>query len=330
MLCSAHVEVYLAPVRVGLGAHQCIVVVRIHISKVIGRRACEARHGVEFEREHRLVVNARVVGHRARLGVPGPACGVAQRRLARLGGQERGHLGQLQRQAVFRYHVWHAVFVVHRERLAPVALPREDGIAQAVVHFYAAQALLLDKRLGLCNGLLHGEPVEHEAPTGLTSCARRVANDALLGIEALLADVASLYQRPYLEAEVLGKGIVARVVGRHGHDGPRAVSGQHIVAHPYWYLLAGERVDGIRAGEHAADAAVGYAFALGALLRPLKVSIHLGFLPGRGQHGHELALGCQHHESDAEHRVGAGGEDGKRKPLSISPPWGEGLVSLCD
>ena len=41
---------------------------------------------------------------------------------------------QLQRQPLFRQRIGRALLVVDWERLAPVALTREDGIAQAVVH----------------------------------------------------------------------------------------------------------------------------------------------------------------------------------------------------
>ena len=109
-----------------------------------------------------------------------------------------------------------------------------------------------------------------------------------------------------------GKGIVARVVRRHCHDGPCAVARQHVVRHPHGNLFPRERIYGIRAGEHARHLAVGDALALRALLRGIEISLHLSALRVRGHATHEFALGGEHHERHAENRVGAGGENRER------------------
>jgi hypothetical protein len=50
----------------------------------------------------------------------------------------------------------------------------------------------------------------------------------------------------------LGEVPVALVLGRDGHDGAGAVAHEDVVGHVDRYLLAGERVDDVAAGEGAA------------------------------------------------------------------------------
>ena len=85
-----------------------------------------------------------------------------------------------------------------------------------------------NKRFGLLNGFLYRESVEREALKRLHALARRVHHRAFLGIKALLTHVGSLNERDDGKVEMAGKGIVAAVVGRHGHDGSCAISGEHI------------------------------------------------------------------------------------------------------
>ena len=114
MLGTTHIEVYLTPIFVGLMRNECLVVVRIHVAQIVGRRTGKSRHGVQLQR-------ITVGGH--------PPLGAAQGRLARLGGQEFVHLGQLQRQLALVEGLRLVVLViVDGERLAPIALTAEDGI----------------------------------------------------------------------------------------------------------------------------------------------------------------------------------------------------------
>ena len=311
MLGATHVEVYVAPVFVGRLAHQRLVVVRIHVAQIVGTRPGEARHGVEVDGEHRLLVDETVLHYAVLLGVPGPFLGAAQWRLARLGGLILLDLGQFDGQTLLGNHARDATLVVHRERLAPVSLAREDGIADAEVHLHASDALVGHKLLGGGDGLLHGQAVQAEAVEALLTLGGRIDDDALLGVEALLRHVGTLDERHDGQAEMAGKGIVAAVVGRHGHDGARAISGQHILGNPDGDGLAGEGVDGIRTREHARHLAVGHAVELRALLHIVEILVHLGLLLGCGDLRHIVRLGGQHHERHAEHRVGASGKDGK-------------------
>ena len=160
MFCTTYIEIHVLPVGIYVRGYQCCVVTRIHVAQVVGAGACEARHGVQFEREDGLVVYLAVLNDTVVYRVPSPLRGMSQWRFACFGRQELGHFGQLQRQAAFGNHVGHVALIVNGERFAPVALAAEDGVAQAVVHLDAAQMVFLDVFLGGGNGFLDGESVQ--------------------------------------------------------------------------------------------------------------------------------------------------------------------------
>ena len=116
---AADVEIDVAPVFVGGAAHERPVVVRVHVAQVVGRRSGESGHRGYFE--------GIAFGRR-------PLLDAGQGRFALFGRAEVVDRRQLQRQPLFRQRIGRAFLVVDRERLAPVALTREDGVAQAVVH----------------------------------------------------------------------------------------------------------------------------------------------------------------------------------------------------
>ena len=163
----------------------------------------------------------------------------------------------------------------------------------------------------LCSGnsLLHRQTVEREAVKALLAFSRRIGNDALLCVEALLTDIGSLDKRDYRQVEVLGESIVTAVVCRYSHDGSRAISGEHILRNPNRNTVACERVDGIRAREHARYMMVGHTFKLSTALHIGKVFVDIGLLVVCSQFLYELALRCQHHERNSEHRIGTCCED---------------------
>ena len=107
------------------------------------------------------------------------------------------------------------------------------------------------------------------------------------------------------QAEQLGKLEVAFVVPRHGHDGPGAVGGQHVVRDPNGDLLAIHRVDGIRPGEHA-GLGLGQLGAVEVALacRSFLIVLHRLLLFRRGDAGHQRMLWGQHHVGGTEERVG--------------------------
>ena len=98
-------------------------------------------------------------------------------------------------------------------------------------------------------------------------------------------------------------------MGGHGHDGAGAVVAQHVVADPDRDALLGDGVDGERAGEDAAHLLdFGLPLALGAVLGPRHVCLHLSLLLRGGDMLNHLVLRTQDHERHTEDGVRAGGE----------------------
>ena len=311
VLRAADVEIDVLPVFRGLFREQRLVVVRIHIAQIVGRGTGKSGHRVQFEGEHRFVVDERIIDDLLFFHVPRPFFGVSEWWFARGRGLIGFHLGQQQRQTFLGQHIGHVVFVIDGERLAPVALSRENGVAQAIVHFHLAQTLLGDVFFRFLNGFLHGQAVQRKFSI------RGVHHDAFLRIETLFRHVGTLDERNNRQVEMLGKGIVARIVGRNGHDGTRSVASQYVFGNPDGDFLARERVDGVGTGEDARHLVVHLSLALGALFHVGEVFIHGLLLLGRSELLHEFAFGCQNHESDTENRVGAGGEDGESLPRPL-------------
>ena len=178
VLRTANVEVNVLPVFGSLRREQGFVVVRVHVAQIIGAGASEARHRAELQGEDGHVVDSGAVDNAIRCGVPRPTLGVTKWRFTGLSGLIGLHLRQLQRQALGGNHIGHVVLVVHREWLTPVALAREDGVAQTVVHFYTTESLFRDVFLRSGNSFLHRQTVQRELTI------RRVGHDAFLRIEA--------------------------------------------------------------------------------------------------------------------------------------------------
>ena len=284
---------------------------RVHVAQVVGARTGEARHRVQLQGEHGLIINQRVLHYLAFLYVPCPAGSVSQGRLAALGGQEFRYLRQFEGQFALVDQARHPVLVVDGERLAPIALAAEDSVAQAVVHLHPSQVVLGDVFLRGGYRLFYSQTVEVQFAIRCHTCSRRVAYDALLGVEALLAHVTTFHQWHDRQAEMFGESVVAAIVRRHRHNSARAIARQYVITHPDRHRLARERVHGVRAGKHTRHLAVSDALALGPFFRTLQVSLHLDPL-GLGRHlRYQLAFRRQHHEGDAKHRIRPGSEDGK-------------------
>ena len=54
----------------------------------------------------------------------------------------------------------HTIFIIHRERFAPVSLTAEYGVAQTVVDFYLTYTLLFYKFLCLGDGVFYLQTVK--------------------------------------------------------------------------------------------------------------------------------------------------------------------------
>ncbi len=99
-------------------------------------------------------------------------------------------------------------------------------------------------------------------------------------------------------------------MGGHGHDGAGAVLQQHVVGRPDGDQLAVDRVDGVRAQEHALLVALGgQPLDLGLAAHPVPEGAELGLAPGAGdQPLGQRVLGGEHEEGGPEQGVGPGGE----------------------
>ncbi len=260
---------------------------RIHVAEIVGRRAGKTGHRAEFDR----IAFLRL-----------PVLSATQRRFADFGREELVDFGQQKRQLALVHHVGNTVDVVDRERLAPVALTAEDGIAKAIVYLHFAYTFLGDEFL--CGG--YGVLNLHSVETKLFAAA--VDHSSALGVEALFADVGALNQRDNRQVEFAGESIVAAVVGRNCHDSSGSVAGKHVVAYPNWNLFARERVDGVGTGEHSGYFLVDHALALRLVADALLILLDCCALLGSSDHIDIFAFGSKNHERYAKHRVGTCGE----------------------
>ena len=206
VLGTTDVEVHVAPVLIVFPAYQRLVVVRIHVAEVVRAAAGETGHGAGLDG----------------IALVGPVLGTCQGRFAGLRGKELVDFGKFQRQAFVRHGAGNAVLVIDRERLAPIALAREDGVTQAVIDLAAAQAVRFDIVDGGGDGFLDGHAIEE---TG-------IAHDARLGVKAAFGNIASFDDGHDGQVESPGENIVTAVVRRNGHDGAGAIAGQHVFGDP--------------------------------------------------------------------------------------------------
>ena len=107
-----------------------------------------------------------------------------------------------------------------------------------------------------------------------------------------------------------GESPVARVVGRNGHDGSRAVAGQHVVGDIDRNGASGEGIHGVGTRRYAAHMpCLGDALALRTFLGALDILLDGGAVLARRQVEGPFVLGGDDHEGHAENRVGTRGEN---------------------
>ncbi len=294
VLGAAHVEVHRHPVLLLRRIPGRLVVLRIEVAEVVPARAGPLGHGVRL-------APGRLAG--LRVGCVHPLLDRGQGRLAGAGWLVALHLGQRNRELLLRQRHWGAVLAEDDgERLAPIALTREEPVAQAIVHGPLADALLLQPRGDLALGVRHGQAVDQ----------RRVHQHPVADV-GLLADVTALDYLDDRQIVRLRELIVALVVRGHGHDRAVAVLGEHVVGRPDGDARVVDGVHGIGAGEHAGLLAVILHAVLRALARGgLNVRRDF-FAPVRRRNlTREGMLRRQHAVGSAEQRVGTRGEDGER------------------
>ena len=308
VLGAADVEVDRQPLLQQLRVAERLVVRRIDVAEVIPAAAGPLRHRVRLA--DALLAGLRVDDvHPVRRLRERRLAGA--RRLVVVEGRERERkvfLGDERVRAVLP--------VDDGERLAPVALAREEPVAELVLRLRLADALLdepLDHRLAR---VVHGHPGEeagghHDA--GGDVGERRVAGvgDGLLGGVLRRVGVRRGDDLDDRQAEDLGEVEVALVVRRHGHDRAGAVGGEHVVGDEDRDRLAVDGVD-------APDALEADAGLLLVQLGALQVALRGGLLlvgddgvrvPDRAV-GEPLldepVLRRQHHVRRPEERVAPG------------------------
>ena len=234
MLGASDIEVHVPPVFVLGAVHEGRVVVRVHIAQVVGAAAGKSGHRALLygpalilpsggTRQGRLSALGRQVlvhlgqGQRKFGKIHG--CSRSEGRLSALGRQVLVHLGQGQRKFGKIHGCSRSVLIIYRERLPPVSLTGEYGIAEPVVDLPVADTHLLHLADSGGNGLLDRHPVEEAG----------VAHHAVLGVEALLRDIAAFDKGTYGQVEMTGKCVVPAVMGRYRHDGACTVTGQDVL-----------------------------------------------------------------------------------------------------
>ena len=109
----------------------------------------------------------------------------------------------------------------HRNGFSPIALSAEHPVAQAIGHSSFAFTVFLQPFYDLLLCLFNVQSVEYPG----------VDHDSVFG-EGLLAYVPSRYDLNDWKSVFPGKLPVALVVGRYGHDGPRAIGGEDVISDP--------------------------------------------------------------------------------------------------
>ncbi len=218
-------------------------------------------------------------------------------------GRVVGDVGQQDRELVLGHRDDPAALAVDdRDRAAPVALAREQPVAQAVVDRRVALALAIQPGHDALERLAVGQAVE----VGVRVHERAVARVGL-GLDVLAAgdDLADG------QAELARELVVARVVSGDGHDRAGPVLHEHVVGHVHGQALAVDRVDDVAAQEHPGLLALGVAAVLAALgQHVVDVLVDRLLLLGALDEPEDVGvLGCHDEERRAEERVRSRGED---------------------
>ena len=275
------------PVTLRFVADKAVVVLRVEIAQIVPATAGPLRHGVGLS----LLAVAGLA----------PFLGAGQGRVAGAGRLEIGEIRRREWQVAFAQAKVAALIPNDRKRLAPVALPAEQPIAQFVIDRPLSKRFRLKPSGRFRLGLGGWQAIEK---TG-------VHRNAHAGEAKRLFAFRRLDDNLDRQLEFLRKLQIARVVCRYCHDRARPVPGQNVVCCPNRHLPAVDRIDRVRAGEHA-------AFVLGqvgslkvALLRRLGlICLDLGLVFGGNNLPEQLALRRHDHVRRAEQRVRPRGENG--------------------
>ena len=210
-----------------------LVVLRVGVAEIVPRGADERIHRVRLTLGIRAALWALAVHKRFTL------CKRRDRTLVK-----RNIFRQFNRQIFLRHEHFAAMRAVDDgDRRAPVALARNQPVAQTVVHAALAEALVfcLVHNGGHCLVYLHA---------GKFSRIDENAVFIRIGFcHFLKLQLGSLWLKRQDDGDIvlLCKHPVARIFRRHPHNRPRAVLGEDIVRHPKLCLVAVEWIYRINA-----------------------------------------------------------------------------------
>ena len=151
---------------------------------------------------------------------------------------------------------------------------------------------------------------EHTVPAGVRQLAPEVP------FPFSLSRFPGPYHRPYWQRKLLSKFEIPLVVGRHGHDGPRAVLHEHVVGDPNGDRVARGRVAGVGSGKHPGLFQTPDAARDNVQFRcPLTVLVNRRLLLSGREGLDQRVLRGEHHIGCPEHRI---------RPRSKHPNLGSG------
>src|SRR5437773_2734766 len=134
-----------------------------------------------------------------------------------------------------------AVAVDDGDRRAPVALPRDAPVVQAVLYLRGGETLRLEPRDDAVLGVATRQPVE----------LPRIDEDPVLRHARQRLPPAGAHHLADGKLELGRELEVAPVVRRHAHDRPGAVVHEHVIREPDGDRLARGGIAGVGAEEHA-------------------------------------------------------------------------------
>ena len=287
VLGASQIKVHISPILVGLLADNGFVIVRVHIAEIIGGRAGESGHRIQFNRMPLLCF---------------PILRPSHRRFAGFRRQILVDFRHFQRQFGFIQHIGHIVLVIHGERFAPIALTAENGVPQAVIDLAFADASCFDLLGYFGNRLFDLQAVQHTA----------VDHFSLFGVIRTFAQVDGMTvvdDRNNRQIKFSGEGIVPAIVCGNRHNGARSVAGKHIFADPYGDGFIRKGIHGVRAGEHAGHGLhLALAFPFRAFGDIFQVIRHRFLLFRGGQWFYVFAFRRQYHKTHSVYGIRTSGE----------------------
>ena len=228
MFRTADIQIHRQPVIHELAIGNLLVIMRIQIADIVPAGTSPLRHCIRFTLAlHAVNRDIQPVG------------AVGKRRLAIRRRLIVISCRQFKRQIVFRYRPQRSIFHMDdRNRLAPVALTREQPVSELVLNLALTDLVFL-------------KPVNH-----LRNCFFLAQTIQPFGVDmhpiasiGLCFDIAALQNRNDRQMELLCKLIVTRIMRRHCHDRTGAISRQNIIRNPDRNFSAIDRIDRICACE---------------------------------------------------------------------------------